>query len=101
MSNPKTTQKIKGAIKAIILVGTLLIIIGIGLWLYTDSVIKGHEQILEDPNLTLDERNRWEGSLQWWKTAKLTKYGPISIILITMGLCALEYASIYVMVRPE
>lgn len=101
MSDPKTPLKRKGALKAITLIGALLLIIGIGLWLYTDSVIKGHEQILKDKSLTQEQIWGWEGSLQWWRAAKITTYDPLSIILITIGLCVLEYVIIYVMVRPQ
>jgi hypothetical protein len=101
MPDPKTPLKRKRALKAITLIGALLLIIGIGLWLYTDSVIRGLEQILDDPNLTINQRNSFEGSLQWWRTTKITGYGLLSIILVTIGLCALEYAIIYVMVRPQ
>jgi hypothetical protein len=101
MSDSKTSLKRKGAIKAITLIGVILLIAGIGLWLYTDSVIKGHEQILNDPNLSQDQRWSWEGSLEWWREAKITRFDPLSITLITIGLCALEYAIIYVMVRPQ
>jgi hypothetical protein len=99
MSDPKTPKK-RSAIKAIALVGVILLIAGIGLWFYTDSVIRGLEQMLSDPNLTQSQRDRFEGSLVWWRDAKVHGYGILSIVLVTVGLCALEYAIICVMVRP-
>jgi hypothetical protein len=101
MSNPKTPTKKRSTIKAIALVGVLLLIAGIGLWLYTDSVIKGLEQMLSDPNLTQNQRDRFEGSLAWWRDTKVHGYGILSIVLVAIGLCALEYSIIYVMVQPQ
>jgi len=82
-------------------IGILLLTIGIGLWLYTDSVTRGLEQLLNNPNLTEQQRWAYEGSLQWWKTAKKTTYDPISIILVTIGLVAIEYTIIYIIAQPE
>jgi hypothetical protein len=96
----KTTKR-KRSLAAILFMGVILLVIGISLWLYTDSVITGHEQRLNDPNLTLEQRWQWEGSLQWWKTAKTTTFNPTSIILITIGLCAFEYAIIYMIAHLE
>jgi hypothetical protein len=101
MSDPKTPTKKRSAIKAIALVGVLLLIAGIGLWLYTDSVINRLEQILNDLNLTTKQRYDFEGSLAWWRDTKVHGYGLLSIVLVTLGLCALEYVIIYAMVRPQ
>jgi len=97
MTKPKT----KRHIKTIASIGILLLIIGISLWLYTDSVIRGHEQLLDNPNLTPQQKWDYEGSYQWWKTAKKTTYDPLTIILITIGLIAIEYTIIYIIVQPE
>jgi hypothetical protein len=101
MSNPKITQKRKNPLKIITAIGALLLITGISLWLYTNSIIQGHEQLLNNPNLTQQQRWNHEGSLQWWKTAKTTTYDPLSIILITLGLCAIEYTIIHTVARSE
>ena len=101
MSNPKTTLKRKHLLIAITSIGALLLITAISLWLYTDSIIQGHEQLLNNPNLTQQQRWAYEGSLQWWKTAKTTTYNPLSIILITIGLCAIEFAIIYAIVQHQ
>jgi len=101
MSNPKTTPKRKNLLKIITAIGTLLLITGITLWLYTNSIIQGHEQLLNNPNLTQQQRWTYEGSLQWWKTAKTTTYNPLSIILISLGLCAIEYTIIYLIAQSE
>lgn len=97
MSNPKR----KNSLRIITAIGALLLIIGISLWLYTSSIIQGHEQLLNNPNLTQEQRWNYEGSLQWWKTAKATTYDPLSIILISLGLCAIEYTIIYLVARSE
>lgn len=95
MSRLKTLIKRKRALTVVFLAGVSLLIIGIALWLYTDSVVQSHEQLLNHSNLTQQEIWRLEGSLQWWKTAKKTTYDPLAIILITIGVCAIEYPVIY------
>jgi hypothetical protein len=86
---------LKKTIIAIAIIGATLLIIGITLWLYTNNVIQGHQQLLNNPNISQDERWAYEGSLQWWQTAKKTTYDPTTIILITTGACTLELAIIY------
>jgi hypothetical protein len=44
-------------------------------------------------------KDEYEGALQWWRDAKRTLFDPISMILITVGVCVLEYALIYVAVQ--
>lgn len=87
------TKKNKRA--AIFWTGTLLLITGAALWLYTGSVIQNHEQLLKNPDLTSEERWRYEGSLQWWRTAKTATYDPLSIVLITIGVVAIEYTFLH------
>jgi len=98
MSNPKTLIKRK---RVVILAGGLFIVIGMTLWLFTDFVIQSHEQILNDPNLIQEEKWRWEGSLQWWTTAKYGTCHPTSIILITIGVCAIELTLLHAVLQPE
>ncbi|MDH7478236.1 MAG: hypothetical protein QHH17_07640 [Candidatus Bathyarchaeota archaeon] len=87
--------------KLVALIGIVLLAMGIGLWLYTESVVRGHEHLLNDPNLTQEQRWECEGSLQWWRTAKKTLYDPLAIILVTIGFCAIEYVIIYLIVRSS
>lgn len=88
MSKLKNLIK-RNQFKATIGTGVLLLIMGIGLWLYANSVIQGHEQLLNNPDLTPEETWRYEGSLQWWRIAYTTTFHPLAVILITIGLNAL------------
>jgi len=97
MSNPKILMRRK---LAVILAGGLFIVIGMALWLFTDFVIQGHEQILSNPDLIQEEKWRWEGSLQWWTTAETTCHST-SIILITIGVCAIELTLLHTILQPE
>jgi len=76
--------------------GAILILAGIILSVYVDSMIKIHEEKLFSPflNLTQDEKWALEGSYQWWRMARITWYDPASIILIAVGLVALTYSFI-------
>jgi len=100
MSKLKTPTKRK-RLTAIFGTGAILLITGISLWLYTNSVIQTHEQLLSNTNLTLEEKWRYEGSLQWWKTARITTYDPIAVTLITIGLVAILYTILYAIVQPQ
>lgn len=100
MSNPTRLMK-RNKLTAIFLTGTILLIIGVALWLYTNSVIQGHEQLLNNPNITQQEKWNYEGSLEWWKMAKITTYDPIAVILITAGLIALLYVTLWAIIQPQ
>ena len=91
----------RNKLTAIFLTGTIILIIGVALWLYTNSVIQGHEQLLNNPNITQQEKWNYEGSLEWWKMAKITTYDPIAVILITAGLVALLYVTLWAIIQPQ
>lgn len=75
-------------------IGAILILTGICLSVYVDLVIKSHEEKLFFWTLTIEEEWRYEGSLQWWRMAKITTYDPLSTILIAVGLVAIIYSFI-------
>jgi hypothetical protein len=95
MSNLKIFVK-KNRISAAFWFGAALILAGIVVSLYVDSVIKVHEERLFSPfsNLTQEEKWALEGSYQWWRMARITFYYPLSIILIAVGLVSLSYSFI-------
>ena len=98
----KTKTLIKKNKTAITLwLGITLITIGITLWLYTDQTIKTHQQILQNPNLTQQEKWKYQGSLDWWKKAALTTYHPTATALITIGTCLTETALILLTTQPK
>jgi hypothetical protein len=83
----------KSKIAASFWIGAILILTGIIISVYVDSVIKVHEEKLFFWNLP-DGPEKWaiEGSWEWWRMAKITIYDPISIIIIAIGLIALIYS---------
>jgi len=85
MSKLKNLVK-RSQFKVMVGAGVLLLIVGVGLWLYTSSVIEGHERLLDTQNLTQEEVWRYEGSLQWWRTAYTTTFYPAAVVSIAMGL---------------
>jgi len=91
----------RNKLTVIFLTGAILLIIGVALWLYTNSVIQGHEQLLNNPNITQQEKWNYEGSLERWKMAKITLYDPIAVILITAGLVALLYVTLWTIIQPQ
>jgi len=97
MSKPKR----KRAFKVSLSIGILLLATGVALWLYTDWVIKNHEQMLNNSDLTSQQRDAWQGSLEWWTDTKRKYYNPISVILIAAGLSTIECAIIYAIVQPK
>lgn len=74
-------------------------IIGGILWFYTNSAIQNYEQMLNSPNLTLEEMYRYEGALQWWRTSYVTVFYPVTVISIAMGLLAVVGPILHVIVR--
>ena len=92
LKNRKTTL--------LFITGAILLLAGIILWLYTDATIQNLQQILQDPNLTQDDRNKAQGSLDWWTNAKTTLYYPTAITLITIGLIALLYVALWAIIQP-
>ncbi|MGQ9507018.1 MAG: hypothetical protein ACUVTB_04050 [Candidatus Bathycorpusculaceae bacterium] len=86
----------KNRVSAAFWLGAVLILAGIVVSLYVDSVIKVHEEKLFSPFSDLTQEERWalEGSYQWWRMARITFYYPLSIILIAVGLVVLSYSFI-------
>lgn len=80
-------------------VGAILLVIGLGTWWYADSVVRGHEQVLNS-DLSLEEQARVSGSLTWWRIAQITLYTPLSFILITIGIICIVYAFVWMVMQP-
>jgi len=78
-------------ITAVFYLGIILLIMGFWLWAYANVMILYNEQRLNSPTLTQEEKWRFEGSLKWWKTARVTTYNPTAIALIAIGLIAVLY----------
>jgi len=83
----------KNKIAASFWIGAILILTGIGLAVYADSMIKGLQQKLLS-NLTREERWAYEGAYEWWRINKVTLFDPVSLILMAVGLVAISYSFI-------
>jgi hypothetical protein len=80
-------------------VGTVLLAIGLGTWWCVDSIVRGHEQVLNGI-LSPEERAQVNGSLTWWRITQITLYTPISSILITIGILCITYAFVWLVMQP-
>ena len=63
---------------------------GAVLWTYAGFKIRELEQTLKDGNLSLEEKWRSEGSLQWWSDTSRTILYPVAFFLFVVGLAALS-----------
>jgi hypothetical protein len=74
-------------------IGAILILTGIGLSVYVDSVIKSlEEKRFFSDDLTQQEIWDLEGSYEWWRMARITAYDPASVMLIAVGLVVLTHS---------
>ena len=72
-------------LKLAALLGILLLISGIGLFGYSLSIIKQHEQTLSTTEMTLTELWNYESSINWWRNAYLTLFLPLTAVFITIS----------------
>jgi len=72
--------------KPTIWIGILLLIVGSSIWLYSNWEIMVNEKILASSSLTIQEVWRYEGALQYWKTAYSIIITPTTVIFVTTGL---------------
>jgi hypothetical protein len=76
-------------------VGMALIITGQSVYRYANQRISELEKQLT-PDLSVYEYGMIKGSLDWWRPALISIYGPISIYLITAGIAALAFSTAYI-----
>jgi hypothetical protein len=79
--------------------GVILLVLGVGILSYANSVVEAHKQILQG-DLSISERNRIAGSLTWWRIAQITLYNPISLVFIIVGMFCISYACAWASLRP-
>ena len=72
--------------KLIVGFGLLLIIIAFTIWLISIIEIKSNEIILATQNLSVEEFEFYQGSLQWWNNIYNNSILPIGGILVLTGL---------------
>jgi hypothetical protein len=95
-------QKLSPSEKAVIMVffvGTALIIAGQFVYKYANQTVKGLETKLSQTGLSDTEYWNIKGSLDWWRQALLSLYGPISILLIATGIALLAFLIAYFVLK--
>jgi hypothetical protein len=95
--------KLSRSVKVIIvvyLVGVALIITGQSVYRYASQRISELEAKLS-PDLSVYEYGMVKGSLDWWRPALISIYGPISICLITAGITVLVLLTAYTILRRK
>jgi hypothetical protein len=83
------------AFVVLFLIGSGILIIGIFLSTYTDSVIGGLQEILNQGYLSQAQRDYFEGMLNWWTVAKITFYNPVAYLLTVIGIIILIFSIVY------
>jgi hypothetical protein len=84
-SNKKTMPWSWKYFCAIFLVGSILLTFGYVVAWYPQSVISGLEDRLNNSNLSQNDKWDVQGSLAWWKLAKVDTFAPLSNIIILLG----------------
>lgn len=64
---------------------------GAVLWIFTGFNIVMREQTLNDANLSIEERWRTEGSLQWWRDSSARLLYPLAAALFIAGLTVMLF----------
>ena len=67
------------------LIGPILLIIGLFLFLYSNIMMLGHEQILNSSNLSMEEVWQYQGALSWWRNSYINFFLPSAVILTSLG----------------
>ena len=78
--------------KILFAVGAIILIVGLVLQWYPQSVISGLEERLNDTGLQIDEQSKLQGSLNSWKVWQITTFQPLSSILLAVGIIVLVYS---------
>jgi hypothetical protein len=93
-----TQGKLSRSAKVAILVyfvGIALIISGQSVYRYAEQRVSELEAKLS-PNLSAYDYGMIKGSLDWWRPALISIYGPISLYLMTAGMVALALLIAYI-----
>lgn len=78
--------------KIFFLVGAVILIVGLALWWYPASVIGGLEEKLSETGLSLDLRDKLQGSLNSWRILQITTFQPLSYTLLAVGVIVIVYS---------
>jgi hypothetical protein len=91
-------RKLSRSAKVIIMVyfvGIALIISGQYVYRYAEQHVSELEAKLS-PDLSVYDYGMVKGSLDWWRPALISIYGPLSIYLITAGIATLALLTAYI-----
>jgi len=77
------------------LIGAVILIIGIGLTTYTNSVVDGIQETLRQGGLSQAQRDYFQGMLDWWVLNKITFYNPIAYLLTITGVIVVIFSIFY------
>ena len=80
------------------IVGIALIITGQSVYRYATQTIADLEAQLS-PSLSQDQYSTIQSSLDWWRPALVSFYGPISIYLIYAGIATLAILTVYIALK--
>ena len=94
LSDQRKLSRSEKVIIMVFLVGVALIIAGQSVYGYANQRIADLEAQLS-PGLSIEEYWMIKGSLDWWRPALISIYGPISIYLITAGIAVLAFLIAY------
>ena len=78
-----------------LLIGAVILIIGLALSTYTDSVIGFLRGVLREGFLSQAQRDYFQGMYEWWTLAKVTFYNPIAYLLMVIGVIVLVFSIFY------
>jgi hypothetical protein len=74
------------------LVGAVILIIGVTLSTYTDSVIGGIQETLRQGGLTTAQNDYFQSMADWWTLAKITFYNPVAYLLTVIGIITIIFS---------
>jgi hypothetical protein len=80
------------------IVGIALIITGQSVYRYATQTIADLEAQLS-PSLSQEQYSTIQSSLDWWRPALVSFYGPISIYLIYAGIATLAILTVYIALK--
>ena len=75
-----------------LLVGAVILIVGLALLWYPASVIGRLKEKLSETDLSLDLRDKLQGSLNSWRILQITTFQPLSNILLAVGVIVIVYS---------
>jgi hypothetical protein len=73
-------------------IGTVVLLVGVILSTYTESVIGGIQETLRQGGLSVAQRDYFQSMLDWWTLAKITFYSPLAYLLTVIGIIIIVFS---------